>query len=186
MCQVSSNKEVVVSTYHSLYKNSPQTLENCTSIVSSSYTFPDKDPHTYPSLTFAFSVGADVVWVYGVDEAYIRDSDLLAANYALANCGGGGGGNVVDETNVKEINTPTYTLLTTDYILYFTVNCVVTLPTITAPLVAFPFRMFARGVRVDFNRSGGDLINNRTSFTIRRYQQVTIRALRLLDWGAGD
>ena len=96
MCQVSPNREVVVSTYFSLYKNSPQTLENCTSIVSSSYVFPDKDPHTYPSITFTFSVGSDVVWVYGVDETALRDADTISANYSLSNCGGGGG-NIYEE-----------------------------------------------------------------------------------------
>lgn len=184
MCQVSPTKEVTVSTYRSLYKNSPQSLQNVTSITSTSYTFNDKDPHTYPSLTFSFSVGDDVVWVYGVDESSLRDADLATANFVRSNCGGSGG--VVDETNVKIVNTPTYTLLSTDYILVFTVNCTVTLPTITAPLIAFPFRFFARGVTVTANRAGSDLINNRTSFTIRRYQSVTLRALRLLDWGLGD
>jgi hypothetical protein len=186
MCQVSPNKEVVVSTYHSLYKNSPQTLENCTSIVSSFYTFPDKDPHTYPSLTFAFSVGADVVWVYGVDETSIRDADLLAANYALANCGGGGGGNVVDETNVKIIATPTYTVLASDYILWVTANCVITLPLIPAVTIAFPVRIFCRNVKVTVQSIAPDLINGAGSFTMKKYQQVTVRAGQANDYGLGD
>jgi hypothetical protein len=94
--------------------------------------------------------------------------------------------NVTDETNVKIIATPTYTVLTTDYILWVTVNCTITLPLITAPLIAFPFRIFSRNALTRVNPTGGDLIDGGAFVNIGKYSMYTFRAGTLTDWGLGD
>lgn len=99
---------------------------------------------------------------------------------------GGGGGNTVDETNVKIIATPTYTVLSTDYILWVTANCTITLPAIPTVAIAFPIRIFCRNVKVTVQRTAPDLINGATSFKMKKYDQVTIRAGQANDWGLGD
>lgn len=98
----------------------------------------------------------------------------------------GGGGGSVDETNVKIIATPTYSVLTTDYILWVTVDCTITLPLITAPRIAFPYRIFCRNVKVTVQSTAPDLINGAASFKMKKYEQVTIRPGQGNDWGLGD
>lgn len=100
--------------------------------------------------------------------------------------GGGGGGNTVDETNVKIIATPTYTVLATDYILWVTVNCTITLPAIPTVAIAFPIRIFCRNVKVTVQRTAPDLINGVVNFKMKKYDQVTVRAGQANDWGLGD
>lgn len=95
-------------------------------------------------------------------------------------------GNTVDETNVKIIPGPTYTVLSTDYILWVTGNCTITLPLITAPLIAFPFRIFSRNALTRVNPTGGDLIDGGAFVNIGKYSMYTFRAGQLGDWGLGD
>jgi hypothetical protein len=100
--------------------------------------------------------------------------------------GGGGGGNTVDETNIKIIATPTYTVLSTDYILWITVNCTITLPLIPTVAIAFPIRIFCRNVKVTVQRTAPDLINGAVNFKMKKYDQATLRAGQANDWGIGD
>lgn len=100
--------------------------------------------------------------------------------------GGGGGGNTVDETNVKVIASPTYTVLSTDYILWVTVNCTITLPLIPTVAIAFPIRIFCRNVTVTVQSTAPDLINGKANFKMKKYDQVTLRAGQANDWGIGD
>lgn len=174
----------IVDTAKTSYKLSSADITDLIIDPNPPLPFSGTNQDLFRKLTEDFFI--DVVTDTSDDDLNLSDVVGETVTDALNTLNAGGGGNAVDETNVKVINTPTYTVLSTDYILVFTVNCTVTLPVITNPLIAFPFRMFARGVTVQFNRSGSDLINNRTSLTIRRYQSVTLRALQLLDWGAGD
>lgn len=100
--------------------------------------------------------------------------------------GSGGGGNTVDETNVKIIATPTYTVLSTDYILWVTVASTITLPLIPAVAIAFPIRIFCRNVKVTVQSTAPDLINGAANFKMKKYDQVTLRAGQANDWGIGD
>lgn len=99
---------------------------------------------------------------------------------------GGGGGNTVDETNVKIISTATYTVLSTDYILWVTANCTITLPLIPTVAIAFPIRIFCRNVNVTVQSTAPDLINGAANFKMKKYDQVTLRAGQANDWGIGD
>ena len=95
-------------------------------------------------------------------------------------------GNTVDETNVKIIPGPTYTVLSTDYILWVTGNCTITLPLIPTVAIAFPIRIFCRNVNVTVQATAPDLINGAANFKMKKYDQVTIRAGQANDWGLGD
>jgi hypothetical protein len=100
--------------------------------------------------------------------------------------GSSGGSNTVDETNIKIIPGPTYTVLSTDYILWVTGNCTITLPLIPAIAIAFPIRIFCRNVNVTVNATAPDLINGAAFFKMKKYDQVTIRPGQANDWGLGD
>ena len=100
--------------------------------------------------------------------------------------GSGGGGNTVDETNIKIVATPTYTVLATDYILWVTVASTITLPLIPAVAIAFPIRIFCRNVKVTIQSTAPDLINGAANFKMKKYDQVTLRAGQSNDWGIGD
>ena len=100
--------------------------------------------------------------------------------------GSGGGGNTVDETNIKIVATPTYTVLATDYILWVTVASTITLPLIPAVAIAFPIRIFCRNVKVTVQSTAPDLINGAANFKMKKYDQATLRAGQANDWGIGD
>jgi hypothetical protein len=92
----------------------------------------------------------------------------------------------VDETNIKTISAATYTILDTDYILWFTVNCTITLPIILAARIAYPYRIYSRNVLLKVNPQAGDTINGRTFFNIGKYDMQTLRPGSLSEWGVGD
>lgn len=97
---------------------------------------------------------------------------------------GGGGG--VDETNIKIIPGPTYTVLSTDYILWVTGNCTITLPLIPTVAIAFPIRIFSRDALTRVNPSGADTIDGGAFVNIGKYSMYTFRAGQAGDWGLGD
>lgn len=97
-----------------------------------------------------------------------------------------GGVTPVDETNIKIIATPTYSVLNTDYILWFTSNCTITLPTIIAGRIAYPYRIFSRDALLRVQPSGGATINGRTFINISKYEMFTFRPGTLTEWGLGD
>ena len=99
-----------------------------------------------------------------------------------------GGGGPVIETNWTFITTPTtaYTLLSTDYQIWITTNCTITIPTAASLNVGQVFRLFIRDVTVVVKTSGGELLDGKTSRTYKKYSQITIRMPKLGVWGIGD
>jgi hypothetical protein len=92
----------------------------------------------------------------------------------------------VDETNIKTIAAATYTVLNTDYILWFTANCTITLPVIIASRIAYPIRIFSRNVLLTVNPNAGATINGKTFFNMGKYDMQTFRPGSLTEWGVGD
>lgn len=99
---------------------------------------------------------------------------------------GGGGVIPVDETNIKIITTPTYTVLDTDYILWFTSNCTITLPIVIAGRIAYPYRIFSRGTLLTVNPGAGATINGKTFVNIGKWDMLTFRPGTLTEWCLGD
>lgn len=120
------------------------------------------------------------------------DDDLNLSNVtgetvteALNSLAGGGGGPVIED-NITTVNTPTYTLLSSDYIIRVTVNCTITLPAVASLTIGQKYIIFARGVNVRINANPADLINNRSFVRLRNYEAFTLRALSVNEWAIGD
>ena len=96
------------------------------------------------------------------------------------------GGGAVIETNIKQIVSPTYLALLTDYILWVEIDCVLTLPPISAASVGRVYRIFARDVEIDLTPDAADLINGETLIKMKKYDMVTLRAGDANNWGIGD
>lgn len=96
-----------------------------------------------------------------------------------------GGGGVV-ENNITLVNTATYTPLLTDYILWVTVNCTITLPLISSVSIGRVYRIFSRGVSVTINPTSPDLVNGAATMSMTSYEMFTFRAGQANDWGLGD
>jgi hypothetical protein len=157
-------------------------LEDITGRKIEIYTKQIDETQLLPNPPIKFQPGTTVdLWDLLFDPSATPFFDELHIKF-----GSGGGGNTVDETNVKIIATPTYTVLATDYILWVTVNCTITLPLIPTVAIAFPIRIFCRNVKVTVQRTAPDLINGAVNFKMKKYDQATLRAGQANDWGIGD
>jgi hypothetical protein len=119
------------------------------------------------------------------DTSYILPAtDGTAGSSLTTNASGVLSWSTASDSKITTVNTGTYTVLSSDYIVYVTANSTLTLP---AGVVGMTFKIAARNITtVTINAAGANLINGASSVSLNAYNFITLRFLGTNDWAIGD
>ena len=93
----------------------------------------------------------------------------------------------VIQSNWTTVNVGTYTALITDYQLKITANTTITLPTIAVATIGRVYRFYTGNYTATIQRGGTDLfVDGATSFVLKKYEAITLRACDASTWVYGD
>lgn len=92
----------------------------------------------------------------------------------------------INDTNIFDIVTANYTILSGQYILNITVSSTLTLPLISSLYIGKVFRIFNGNFQSILNTSGSNIINGINSGILNPYDMITIRAISANNWRIGD